>query len=87
MTLSDEFWTPKELTEQLRRLGLACSSRSLARWEVRREGPAKTRVGGRTVYRRETVIAWLRSREQQSAPSELKRRGAQVTSTTRAGTS
>lgn len=74
MTLTDLYWTPKELNEQLRGRGLASSSRSLARWELKKQGPPRTQIGGRTVYRVEAVIQWLRSREQQSA--RRKRRGS-----------
>lgn len=69
MNLAEEYWTPKELTEQLRPLGLASNPRTLARWELCRKGPPATIVGGRKVYRRKSVLEWLQSRETPVKPS------------------
>jgi excisionase family DNA binding protein len=59
--LSD-FLTATELAAQL-----GVSARTLDRWEALDEGPPRTRIGRRVLYRRESVRAWLAAREQQSA--------------------
>jgi hypothetical protein len=73
MDLTEEFWKPKELADQLRKLGLASSSRTLARWQLRHQGPPITRIGGRKLYRRASVLAWIRAREQRPARATGKR--------------
>jgi|HubBroStandDraft_4_1064222.scaffolds.fasta_scaffold26938_2 hypothetical protein len=55
--LSDYF-TKAELAAQLRR-----SIRSIDRWALTGDGPPSVRIGKTTLYRRESVLAWLRSRE------------------------
>ncbi len=43
---------------------LGISRRTLQRWHRLREGPPRTLVGKKIMYRREAVAAWLREREQ-----------------------
>lgn len=37
--------------------------RTLERWHSLREGPPRTRIGRRAVYRRAAVLEWLQARE------------------------
>jgi hypothetical protein len=46
---------------------LKVTERTLDRWQRLREGPPITRLGRRILYRRSSLQAWLRSREQQRA--------------------
>jgi hypothetical protein len=48
-----------ELAAQLKR-----STRTLDRWDELRQGPPRTLLGREIYYRRDSVEAWLRSREQ-----------------------
>ncbi|SNS30436.1 helix-turn-helix domain-containing protein [Antarctobacter heliothermus] len=43
---------------------LNLTTETLGRWDARRIGPARTRVGRKVLYRRETVRAWLLAQEQ-----------------------
>ena len=54
-----EFLTKEELAAELRR-----NPRTLDRWEVLGMGPPVTKLGRRTIYRRTSVQAWIRAREQ-----------------------
>ena len=56
--LLTEYLTKAELAAQLRR-----SIRSIDRWVLTGDGPPSVRIGNTTLYRRESVLAWLRSRE------------------------
>jgi DNA-binding transcriptional MerR regulator len=38
--------------------------RTLRKWDERGEGPPKTVIGRKVLYRRQSVIEWLASREQ-----------------------
>jgi hypothetical protein len=54
-----EFLTAEELAAELRR-----NPRTLDRWRRLGEGPPVTKLGRRTIYRRTSVQAWIRAREQ-----------------------
>ena len=43
---------------------LGVSPRTLDRWNAARFGPPRTKLGGRWVYKRASVRAWLESHEQ-----------------------
>jgi DNA-binding transcriptional MerR regulator len=47
---------------------LGVTSRTLANWEAAGEGPPITRVGARVLYRKESLLAWLVSRESNREP-------------------
>ena len=55
------------------------SLRTLQVWRQRRQGPPWTRIGETIVYRREAVLEWLRSQEQQPARSRRTRELPQAT--------
>ncbi len=54
-----EFLTAEELAAELRR-----NPRTLDRWRRLGEGPPVTKLGRETIYRRTSVQAWIRAREQ-----------------------
>jgi hypothetical protein len=54
----DDYLTRKQLARQIRR-----DERTLARWEMLRQGPPVTKVGRLVLYRRESVAEWLRNQE------------------------
>ena len=56
--LSD-YLSREELAVQLNK-----NTRTIARWEVMRTGPAVTYIGKTPYYRKTTVIDWLASQEQ-----------------------
>ena len=53
-----EYITPESLAKNL-----DISTRTLARWHVLRFGPPRTVVGRTILYRRDSVLEWLRTRE------------------------
>jgi hypothetical protein len=53
-----DFLTPDETAAELK----VCE-RTLDRWRRLDEGPPITKLGRRTLYRRSSVQAWLRARE------------------------
>lgn len=53
-----EYISPEQLA-----LELDISTRTLDRWASLREGPPRTRLGKRILYRRESFSAWLLARE------------------------
>ena len=57
-----EYISPEQLA-----LELGISTRTLDRWHSVREGPPRTRLGKRILYRRESFAAWLRSQEGEAA--------------------
>lgn len=57
-TLLADFLTQDEAAAELK-----VSQRTLDRWRRLDEGPPITKLGRRTLYRRSTVQAWLRTRE------------------------
>jgi hypothetical protein len=52
------FMTRDELAEQLR-----VTSRTLWEWGKQMAGPPVTRIGGRVLYERDAVQAWLKSKQ------------------------
>jgi hypothetical protein len=60
--LLSEFLTKEELATELRR-----NPRTLDRWAVLGDGPPRTRVGRRVLYRRTSVQKWLIAQEQSPA--------------------
>ena len=68
--LSEGYFTTPELAAELGR-----STRTLDRWALTGDGPPRTRIGRKTLYRRDAVIAWLRSRETAPAGTGCKRGG------------
>jgi predicted DNA-binding transcriptional regulator AlpA len=65
--ITAEFVEPDVLAKEL-----GMSKRTLDRWYVNREGPPRITIGRKILYRRESVLAWLRSREE-SQPRARKR--------------
>jgi predicted DNA-binding transcriptional regulator AlpA len=57
--LREDYLTTPELAAELGR-----STRTLDRWALTGDGPPRTLIGRKTLYRRDAVLAWLRSREQ-----------------------
>jgi len=53
-----DYLTKNQLAEQLRR-----STRTIDRMALSGDGPPPTKIGRTTLYRREAVLEWLRSRE------------------------
>jgi predicted DNA-binding transcriptional regulator AlpA len=56
--LSHDYLTSSELAKELGR-----SIRTLDRWVLTGDGPPRTRIGRKTLYRRAAVLDWLKSRE------------------------
>ena len=70
-TVLSDYLTREELATELRR-----NVRTIARWEVMRMGPPRTKIGSRTLYKRTSVIEWLAAQELKSArpqPSRSRR--------------
>lgn len=61
--LLDEYLTREELASELR-----ISPRTIARWENQPNGLPATELGGRMLYRRESVRKWIQSRERLRNP-------------------
>ena len=57
-----EYITPEALAAELQ-----ISTRTLDRWHSMREGPPRTKLGKRILYRRESFSAWLLSQEIEAA--------------------
>jgi phage terminase Nu1 subunit (DNA packaging protein) len=68
--LSNTYFTPAQWAVEL-----GTSIRTLDRWELRRIGPPCTRIGRKSFYRRDAVIAWLREREAPVHPQNKWRGG------------
>jgi len=58
-TLLADFLTQDEAAAELK-----ICERTLDRWRRLREGPPITKIGRRILYRRSSLQAWLRTREQ-----------------------
>ena len=63
MALLDEYLTVEELAAELK-----VSKRTLARWQNQADGLPVTRIGGRTLFRVDSVKAWLRAHEWRPNP-------------------
>lgn len=57
-----DYFTPRQLAE-----GIGISLRTLLRWQQLRIAPPRTCVGGKRLYRKSAVEAWLRAREEPEA--------------------
>lgn len=66
--LEPEYVTPQQLAAELGR-----GVHTLDRWERNGTGPARTRVGRRTLYRRTTVLEWLKGLEDTAGRSPRRR--------------
>jgi hypothetical protein len=53
-----DFLCRAEVAEQLR-----CTSRTLCRWEKLGIAPPRVTLGGKVLYRKETVLEWIDDRE------------------------
>jgi hypothetical protein len=60
--LLGDFLTKDQLAAELKN-----STRTLDRWEVRRIGPPRIVIGRTILYQRDSVLEWLKSREQRNA--------------------
>jgi hypothetical protein len=69
--LDAEYSTPQQLAKELE----VCVH-TLDRWERIGTGPARTRVGRRTLYRRATVLEWLKGLEKMPGKSAQQRESA-----------
>lgn len=58
-TIRSDYFTPQQLAE-----GIGISLRTLLRWQQLRIAPPRTCVGGKRLYRKSAVEAWLRAREE-----------------------
>jgi predicted DNA-binding transcriptional regulator AlpA len=70
-SILSEYLTKKELAEQLHK-----TVRTIDRMNLAGDGPPPTRLGRTTLYRREAVLDWLKSREVTPACPARKRGGA-----------
>jgi excisionase family DNA binding protein len=66
MALLESYLSPEQLAAELQ-----LHVRTIRKFDERGEGPPKTVLGRKVLYRREAVIEWLASREQHRG----KRRG------------
>ena len=57
-TILDGYLTVTECAAEL-----CIDKRTLERWHRLREGPPRTKIGKKVLYRREAVADWLRLRE------------------------
>ena len=70
-TILSEYLTKKELASQLHK-----TVRTIDRMNLAGDGPALTRLGRTSLFRREAVLDWLKSREVIPARRAPKRGGA-----------
>ena len=63
-TLLSDYATETEAAAELR-----CHPRTLVRWRALRIGPPHTKLGGRILYRRGSIKAWLASLESRDHPA------------------
>jgi hypothetical protein len=67
------YFTRKEAARQVRR-----SEQALIRWENEGYGPPVTRVGRQVLYRKSSLLYWLKSQEQQSKSPIYKSRATSL---------
>jgi predicted DNA-binding transcriptional regulator AlpA len=60
MTMSEQ---NELLTEQQTAAFLGLAPVTLCNWRSQRRGPAAVKIGRKSFYRRETIMAWIASRE------------------------
>lgn len=58
-----DYLTRDELAAELR-----VTTRTIARWELQPDGLPSTTLGGRKLYRRASVLAWIEGREKKPNP-------------------
>lgn len=58
MSLLQDYLTRDELAQELK-----VAARTVARWQDLPDGLPYTEMGGRVLYRRQSVLSWLESRE------------------------
>ena len=61
-SILDDYFTRATLAQFL-----DVSERSIERWDALRVGPPRTHVGGRKLYRKDSVREWLQAREESAA--------------------
>jgi len=64
----DEYLTRSELARELR-----VAERTIIRYQNQPDGLPRTTVGGRVLYRRSSVLAWLEANEHKSNPRRGRR--------------
>ena len=67
--LSKDYFTQEQLLALLN-----VTQRTLSRWELCGDGPPRTKLGRKALYRKSSVATWLESREV-VAPRSGKKRG------------
>jgi hypothetical protein len=60
MSLLESYLPEKATADEI-----GATPRTLSKWRKERIGPAWTRIGRRIFYRRDAVLEWLRSQEEQ----------------------
>lgn len=68
MAILDDYLTRDQLAAELSPAGEPISKRTIARYEAEADGLPSVMIGGRKLYRREAVRAWLAKRERQPNP-------------------
>lgn len=66
--LLDEYLTRSELARELN-----VAERTIIRYQNQPDGLPRTKMGGRTLYRRASVLAWLQTNEQRPNPRRTRR--------------
>ena len=69
--LLEGYLRPEEMAKQI-----GVSPRTLSRWQVRRIGPPRIKIGKTIFYRTSAVLAWLESREKIAPASSRSRYGS-----------
>jgi len=64
MPVLENYITREQLAKELN-----VHERTILRWEIRRIGPPRTQVGRLILYSRDSIRAWLASREQRRKES------------------
>ncbi|MBF0680828.1 MAG: helix-turn-helix domain-containing protein [Devosia sp.] len=66
--LLDDYLTRSELARELK-----VTERTIIRYQNQPNGLPRTKMGGRTLYRRDSVLAWLQVNEQRPNPRRNRR--------------
>ena len=66
MSLLDDYMTRDELAAELR-----VTPRTIIRWQDQADGMPYVEMGGRVLYRRQSILAWIESRERR--PNQRRR--------------
>src|SRR5262245_20410342 len=67
VSILDDYFSEEQTATQLK---LKCT-RTLKSWRAQRKGPAWVRIGKAVFYRRDAIIAWLKSQEQLPVRKQL----------------